>query len=54
MLLLGLLFDRQVSDWRYLASGIGAALLWYPMAVVLDALIGRLPPTQGASLDERK
>ena len=54
MLLLGLLFDRQVSEWRYLASGLGAALLWYPLALILDALIGRLPPTPGSSLDERK
>lgn len=54
MLLIGLLFDRQVSEWRYLASGLGAALLWYPLALILDALIGRLPPTPGASLDERK
>lgn len=54
MMLLGLLFDRQVGEWRYLASGLSAAVLWYPLAILLDALIGRMPPTQGASLDERQ
>lgn len=53
-LLLGLLFDRQVSDWRYLAAGLTAALLWFPMALLLDALSGRVTPLPGAAHDDRK
>jgi len=54
VLLLGLLFDRQVTDWRYLASGVAAALLWLPLAVLLDLLTGHVSPLPGTSLDERK
>jgi rod shape-determining protein MreD len=54
VLLLGLLFDRQATDWRYLASGVTAALLWLPLAWLLDALTGHVSPLPGAGLDERK
>lgn len=54
MLLLGLLFDRQVNDWHYLAAGLMAALLWFPLAVLLDVLTGRVTPLSGAVPDDRK
>lgn len=54
MLLLGLLFGRQVSDWRYLAAGVTAALLWLPLAFLLDALTGRVTPLPGTMPDDRK
>jgi rod shape-determining protein MreD len=40
MLLLGLVFDLPDTDWRYLAAGISAALLWIPVARLLDRMTG--------------
>ncbi|MCP5278888.1 MAG: rod shape-determining protein MreD [Thiobacillus sp.] len=38
---LGLLFGHGDADWRWLAGGVVAALLWTPMAWLLDRLTGR-------------
>jgi rod shape-determining protein MreD len=38
---LGLLFGHGDADWRWLAGGVVAALLWTPMAWLLDRLSGR-------------
>jgi rod shape-determining protein MreD len=44
VLTLGLIFGHGQADWRWLGGGILAALLWTPMAWLLDRLTGR--PTQ--------
>jgi len=41
MLLSGMLLARPLVDWRYLLGGLVAALLWLPMAFLMDALAGR-------------
>ena len=41
VLLLGLLFGKTVTDWRFLLAGIFAALLWLPLAMLFDRLAGR-------------
>lgn len=41
VLLLGLVFVKPGTDWRYLAAGLVAALLWLPLAMILDRLAGR-------------
>jgi len=41
---LGLLFGHGEADWRWLAGGVVAAMLWTPMAWALDRLTGR--PTE--------
>lgn len=51
LLLLGLLFDRQVVDAWYLAAGLAAALLWLPLALLLDILGDR--PTRGLPREDR-
>jgi rod shape-determining protein MreD len=38
---LGLMFGHGEADWRWLAGGVVAALLWTPMAWLLDRLTGR-------------
>lgn len=40
MLILGLAFDLPDADWRYLAAGVSAALLWIPVAHLLDRMTG--------------
>jgi rod shape-determining protein MreD len=40
ILILGLVFDQPDVDWRYLAAGVSAALLWIPLAHLLDRLTG--------------
>lgn len=44
---LGLMFGHGEADWRWLAGGAVAALLWTPMAWLLDRLTGR--PTEPAA-----
>lgn len=44
---LGLMFGHGEADWRWLAGGVTAALLWTPMAWLLDRLTGR--PVQAAA-----
>ena len=47
VLTLGLMFGHGDADWRWLAAGVTAALLWTPMAWLLDLLTGRpVEPTQ--------
>jgi rod shape-determining protein MreD len=51
ILLFGLVFVKPSTDWRYLAAGVVAALLWLPLAMLLDRLAGRpwnakTPPTE--------
>jgi rod shape-determining protein MreD len=41
ILVFGLIFVKQTTDWRYLAAGVIAALLWLPLAMLLDRLAGR-------------
>jgi rod shape-determining protein MreD len=41
ILLFGLIFVKPMTDWRYLAAGIVAALLWLPLAMLLDRIAGR-------------
>lgn len=41
VLALGLLFGHGEADWRWLAGGALAALLWTPMSWLLDRLTGR-------------
>ncbi|HNQ04307.1 MAG TPA: rod shape-determining protein MreD [Thiobacillaceae bacterium] len=47
VLVLGLMFAHGEVDWRWLASGAMAALLWVPMAWLLDRLTGRPIATPG-------
>ncbi|TCJ12781.1 rod shape-determining protein MreD [Parasulfuritortus cantonensis] len=39
-LILGLAFSLPDADWRYLAAGLVGALLWIPIAHLLDRLTG--------------
>ncbi len=49
VLLLGLVFVKPTTDWRYIAAGVCAALLWLPLAMLFDRLAGRpLQPTPPA------
>lgn len=41
VLTLGLVFSHGEVDWRWLAAGVMAALLWVPMAWLLDRITGR-------------
>jgi len=41
VLTLGLAFTRGEADWRYLAAGLLASLLWLPLALLLGRLSGR-------------
>lgn len=54
ILLFGLIFVKQTTDWRYLAAGIVAALLWLPLAMLLDRLAGRPWQINTPSSDPRK
>jgi len=54
ILLLGLIFVKTSADWRYLAAGIVAALLWLPLAMFFDRLAGRPWQTAPAPGDARK
>lgn len=40
LMLLGLAFGETDIDWRHLAAGLSAALIWIPIAYLLDRLIG--------------
>ncbi len=40
LLLLGLVFGMTDVDWRHLAAGVTAAIIWVPIAYLLDRLIG--------------
>lgn len=50
VLTLGLAFGRGEADWRYLAGGVVALLLWWPMALLLDRLSGRPAPIEHPTL----
>lgn len=41
VLTLGLAFGRGEADWRYLAAGLVAILLWWPLAMLLNFVTGR-------------
>lgn len=41
VLTVGLAVGRGEADWRYLAAGLLAALLWLPAALLLNRLCGR-------------
>jgi rod shape-determining protein MreD len=44
VLTLGLAFGRGEADWRYLAAGAAAVLLWWPLATLLNSVTGRPAP----------
>ena len=44
VLTLGLAFGRGQADWRYLAAGVAAVLLWWPLAMLLNSVTGRPTP----------
>lgn len=50
-LLLGLAMARGVADWRYLAGALLTGLLWLPMCLLLNRIVGRpdqpAPPPSG-------
>lgn len=54
ILLLGLIFVKQTTDWRYLAAGVVAALLWLPLAMFFDRLAGRPWHDAAPKTDVRK
>jgi rod shape-determining protein MreD len=41
VLTLGVAVGRGEGDWRYLAAGLLAALLWWPLAMLLGRVTGR-------------
>lgn len=41
VLTLGLMMGRVDADWRWLAAGLIAGLLWLPMALLMDMITGR-------------
>ncbi len=41
VLTLGLLFGRGEVDWRWLAAGLVATLLWTPLALLVNRITGR-------------
>lgn len=43
VLTLGLLFGRGEVDWRWLAAGVTAILLWTPLAGLVNRITGRPP-----------
>ncbi len=47
VLTLGLMMGLGEADWRWLASGLIASLLWLPLALLVDRITGRPAlPTQ--------
>jgi len=44
VLTLGLMLGRGTADWRWLAAGVVAAVLWLPLAWLLDRITGRAAP----------
>lgn len=51
VLILGLAFGRGDADWYFLAGGVLAALLWLPLALLLDRLTGRPAPAEPVAKD---
>lgn len=47
---IGVLIGRGQADWRWLAAGVVASLLWLPLAWSLDRLTGRPHPTGKGSV----
>ena len=41
VLVLGLMIGRNEADWRWLAAGVAAGLLWLPVALLADRVLGR-------------
>lgn len=54
ILVFGLIFVKPTTDWRYLAAGVVAALLWLPLAMFLDRLAGRPWQAHPTSPEARK
>ena len=48
VLVLGLMMGRGEVDWRWLAAGVIAGLLWLPMALLMAAITGRPSSTRPA------
>ncbi len=51
VLTLGLAFSRGDADWRYLASGVLAVVLWLPLAMLLDRITGRPAPAEPPAME---
>jgi rod shape-determining protein MreD len=49
VLTLGLMMGRGAADWRWLAAGVVAALLWPPLAWLVDRITSRAVPGLPAS-----
>lgn len=51
VLALGLMMGLGDADWRWLAAGLVAGLLWLPLAMLMDRITGRpaLPVRTGVS-----
>ncbi len=41
VLTLGLMMGRAEADWRWLAAGVVAALIWLPLTMLADRITGR-------------
>lgn len=50
VLALGLMMGRGDADWRWLAAGVVAALLWAPLAWLLDRVTSQAPASQQPTL----
>jgi hypothetical protein len=50
VLALGLMMGRGDADWRWLAAGVAAALLWAPLAWLLDRVTSQAPAGQQPTL----
>lgn len=54
VLVLGLMMGRGEADWRWLAAGIMAGLLWLPVALLVDRVTGRPTRTGLAGIGPRR
>jgi rod shape-determining protein MreD len=55
VLALGLVMGRGEADWRWLAAGLAAALLWLPLAWLMDRITNRtaIPPKTDLGIRSR-
>lgn len=53
VLVLGLALGFEQADWRWLAAGLAAALLWLPLAWLMDRITGRPAGSAPAGMDMR-
>jgi rod shape-determining protein MreD len=55
VLTMGLVMGLGEADWRWLAAGLAAALLWFPLAWLMDRISGRsiAAPSKGLGIRGR-